>query len=122
MNRLNGLGQAVSLAALILIVVPALAAPTSAVGDMDIGALMARAEETLDLGATDAVVLFDGRTVRVASDGAVQTTFHQIVWISTELGIEEYAVITSYSIHYTKLYDGETPRDRPLRLPPGDVA
>lgn len=91
MNRLNGLGQAVSLAALILIVVPALAAPTSAVGDMDIGALMARAEETLDLGATDAVVLFDGRTVRVASDGAVQTTFHQIVWISTELGIEEYA-------------------------------
>ena len=91
MNRLNGIGQAVSLVALLLMVVPALAAPTSAVGNMDIGALMARAEETLDLGSTDVVLLFDGRTVQIASDGAVETTFHQIVWISTELGIEEYA-------------------------------
>ncbi len=91
MNRLNGIGQAISLVALLLMVVPALAAPTSAVGDMDIGALMARAEETLDLSSTDAVLLFDGRTVRMASDGAVETTLHQIVWISTELGIDEYA-------------------------------
>lgn len=91
MNRLNGLEQTIALAALLLMVVPALAAPTSAVGDMDIGALMARADETLDLGSTDVVLLFDGRTVDIAADGAVQTTFHQIVWISTELGIDEYA-------------------------------
>lgn len=79
------------LAAFMLMATPLLAAPTSATGEMDIGALMARAEETLDLGTTDVVVLYDGRDVRVASDGAVATTFHQIVWISTELGIEEYA-------------------------------
>ncbi len=91
MNRLNGFGQAIALAALVLLVVPALAAPTSAVGDMDIGALMERAGETLDLGSTDVVLLFDGRTVQVALDGSVRTSFHQIVWISTELGIDEYA-------------------------------
>lgn len=70
---------------------PVCAAPTSAVGGMDIGALMARAEDTLDLRMTDAVLLFDGRDVDIAQDGAVTTTFHQIVWISTELGIDEYA-------------------------------
>jgi len=90
-NRLNGIRQAVTLAALLLMVVPALAAPVSAVGDMDIGALMARAEETLDLDTTDVVLLFDGRDVSIAPDGSVETVFHQIVWISTELGIDEYA-------------------------------
>jgi len=88
---IRGLRPTLSLPALALLVVAAPAAPTSAVGEMDIGALMARAEETLDLDVTDVALLFDGRDVRVASDGAVTTTFHQIVWISTELGIDGYA-------------------------------
>ncbi len=88
MNRLMTFAAfAVALA----LAAPLAAAPTSVIGEMDIGELMARAEEMVDLDATDVVLLFDGREIAVASDGTMTTVFHQIVWISTELGIDEYA-------------------------------
>ncbi|MCD4691096.1 DUF3857 domain-containing protein [bacterium] len=103
MNRMTlrsapGILLALITLTLVFVTAPATAVPMSAAttatgadGRMDIGALMDRAKETLDLEVTDVVLLFDGRDVAVASDGSVTTTFHQIVWISTELGIEEYA-------------------------------
>jgi hypothetical protein len=67
------------------------AEPVSSVRGLDIGKLTSQAESSLDLSEMDAVILYDGREIEVHVDGSLRTTFHQIVWISTELGIEEYA-------------------------------
>ncbi len=67
------------------------AEPLASAGGLDIGALMSQAKSSLDLSELDAVLLYDGREIEVQVDGGLRTTFHQIAWISTELGIDEYA-------------------------------
>ncbi len=67
------------------------AEPLASGRGLDIGELLSQAKSSLDLSEMDAVILYDGRDIEVRVDGSLRTTFHQIVWISTELGIEEYA-------------------------------
>jgi hypothetical protein len=67
------------------------AEPLASAGGLDIGALMSQAKSSLDLSELDAVLLYDGCEIEVQVDGGLRTTFHQIAWISTELGIDEYA-------------------------------
>ncbi len=69
---------------------PCGAEPLSFLGRVDIGALMSHARSSLDLSELDAVLLYDGREIEIHVDGRLRTTFHQIAWISTELGIDEY--------------------------------
>ncbi len=70
--------------------VPAGAAPESAAGGHDIGALMAAAEEHYDLSKLDAVLLLEQRTVSVAT-GSRRTTVHRIAWLGTEIALDAYA-------------------------------
>ncbi len=66
------------------------AAPAAADGVHDVGELMAAARAWVDLESMDAVVLLESRSIELRP-GERTTTFHEIVWISTELGIERYA-------------------------------
>ncbi len=87
-----GAGVCAIVLALVLIIPHQCAAePLASAGGLDIGELMSQAKSSLDLSEMDAVVLYDGREIEVRVDGSLRMTFHQVVWISTELGIEEYA-------------------------------
>ncbi len=70
--------------------VPAGAAPESAAGGHDIGALMAAAEEHYDLSKLDAVLLIEDLTVTVAA-GSRRTTVHRVAWLGTEIALDTYA-------------------------------
>ena len=79
------------IAALVLLpAVPADAAPESAAGGYDIGALMTAAEEHYDLSRLDAVLLVEDLTVVVAP-GSRRTTVHRVAWLGTEIGLNAYA-------------------------------
>ncbi|MBD3335677.1 MAG: DUF3857 domain-containing protein, partial [Candidatus Eisenbacteria bacterium] len=69
----------------------AAAAPMSAAGGYDIGALLAEAEREFELARQDAVILLEDHDIVIAADGARETTVHRIVWMSTELALESYA-------------------------------
>ena len=59
--------------------------------EYNIAELMTIAEQTYDLANEDAVLLLDGLRQEWSIDGKLTTVRHQIVWISTEYGIEEFA-------------------------------
>ncbi|MCK4408821.1 MAG: hypothetical protein KAW67_01970, partial [Candidatus Eisenbacteria sp.] len=78
------------IAAFVLLpVVPADAAPESAVGGHDIGGLMAAAREHYDLSRLDAVLLLEDLKVAVSA-GSRRTTVHRIAWLGTEIGLAAY--------------------------------
>jgi len=83
----------IALLALLLLAAPATlaAAPASALGAYDIGALAAEAEATLDLDRNDAVVLLTSREIEILDDGRLATTVHTIVWLGSEYGVNAYA-------------------------------
>jgi hypothetical protein len=66
------------------------AAPLAAVGDHDIGALMAEAREQHDLSRMDAVLLLEDLSIEILDEGDYRTTVHRIAWIGTELGLDTY--------------------------------
>ncbi len=58
--------------------------------EYNIAELMTIAEQTYDLTSEDAILLLDGLHQEWSADGKLTTVMHQIVWISTDYGIEEY--------------------------------
>ncbi len=74
-----------------------LAQPVSYDEAYDIGELMIVAENTFKFNPDqrhadqDAVILLDKQSVEWLEDGRCRTTIHQIVWISSEYAIDEYA-------------------------------
>ncbi len=58
--------------------------------DIDIPALMTKAQETFDLQKEDAVLLFDGQKVRQHADGRITHFVHRVIWINTDQAIESY--------------------------------
>lgn len=65
--------------------------PMTYSGRLDIGEMMAIADSTFDLAQEDAVVLLEGRRETVLPDGRRSLLIHQIVYITTDYGIETYA-------------------------------
>lgn len=67
------------------------AAPMTYSGRLDIGEMMTIADSTFDLANEDAVVLLNGRRETVLPDGRRSLLIHQIVYITSDYGIEHYA-------------------------------
>ncbi len=59
-------------------------------GGYDLDDLMAQAQERYDLAALDAILLLNSLEVSILPNGDRVTRTHQVVWIETEIGIEEY--------------------------------
>ncbi len=57
----------------------------------DLDELWARAPKLFEYSAHDAVLLLESRRVSILDNGDLATRVHQVVWISTEAGIEEHA-------------------------------
>ena len=57
----------------------------------DMDGLWARAQKEFDLKAHDAVLLLEGRHVTILDNGNLKTRIHRVVWIGTEVGIEDHA-------------------------------
>jgi hypothetical protein len=67
------------------------AEPMTYTGSYDIGELMAKAEAAYDLSQQDVIYLIEGREDTWTADGRRSTKVHRVVWISSDLGIEEFA-------------------------------
>jgi len=57
----------------------------------DLDELWAKAQKQYDLKAHDAVLLLEGRYVSILENGNLRTRVHRVVWIGTEVGIEDHA-------------------------------
>ena len=57
----------------------------------DLDELWASAQKNFDLKALDAVLLLESRHVTILDNGNLKTRFHRVVWIGTEVGIEDHA-------------------------------
>ncbi len=68
-----------------------LAEPMTYSGKHDIGEMMTIAEQSFDLSKQDAVILLEGEKRYLLPDGRQRTLFHEIVWINTEYGLDNYA-------------------------------
>jgi hypothetical protein len=79
------------LAILALSALPVQAEPYDATGERDVAELMARAQEHYDLEELDAVLLLKEESVDLSTDGIMTRTFHEIVWMGTELAVDRYA-------------------------------
>jgi len=77
--------------ALMMIAGLAYAEPMTYTGSYDIGALMAKAEAAYDLSQQDAIYLIEGREDTWTADGRRKTKLHRVIWISSDIGIEEFA-------------------------------
>ncbi len=77
-------------AALLLVAGQAAAEPMDAFGERDIGASMDVARQAWDVSSLDAVVLLDETVVSIHQDGSRTDMIHRIVWMATELALEEY--------------------------------
>ncbi len=77
-------------AALLLAAGQAPAAPMDAFGELDLGTMMDGVRATWNLSRLDAVVLLDETLVSIHEDGSRTDRVHTIVWISTELALEDY--------------------------------
>jgi len=62
----------------------------SVTGEDDIGELMAIAESEYDLEKHDAVFLLDEKSFQWSADGRLTTTVHRIIWVGTDVGVEEF--------------------------------
>ena len=59
-------------------------------GELNIAELMTVAENEFDLSGVDAVFLYDGRSVTWQPDGRLVNQIHRVIWIGTDIGIEEF--------------------------------
>jgi hypothetical protein len=57
----------------------------------DLDMLWARAQKEFDLARHDAVLLLASRHVSILENGDKRTRVHRVVWIGTEVGIEDHA-------------------------------
>ncbi len=81
----------VSLLALMLCAITAVAADMGTSGGFDLDALWAQAQRTYDTRSLDAVVLLEDREVTLEPSGDLATTVHRVVWINSSTAIHEYA-------------------------------
>lgn len=56
----------------------------------NISELMNTASQNFDMQIQDAVFLLDSKDVSWLPDGRLSTTIHQIIWLNTEVAVEEY--------------------------------
>jgi len=70
---------------------PILAQTMGVSGGHDLDALWRQAQRQLDTSADDALLLLESRHITVSTDGDLRTRVHRLVWIGTEVGIEEHA-------------------------------
>ena len=57
----------------------------------DLDELWARAQKQFDISKHDAVLLLESRQVSILDNGDLRTRVHRVVWVSTDVGIDEYA-------------------------------
>jgi hypothetical protein len=57
----------------------------------DLDDLWARAQQQFELSKHDAVLLLESRQVSILGNGDLVTRVHRVVWISTEVGIDDHA-------------------------------
>ncbi|MBN1885030.1 MAG: DUF3857 domain-containing protein [Candidatus Krumholzibacteriota bacterium] len=92
MTRITTITATVAFGLLLALFASALGAAVMGVSrGHDLDALLARAGETVDLGAHDAVVLLESRTVDLSEPGTRRTTVHRVVRIATSLAIRRHA-------------------------------
>lgn len=60
-------------------------------GGYDLDALWSQAREQYELSGHDAVLLLESRRVSISTGGDLLTRVHRVVWIGTEVGIDDYA-------------------------------
>ncbi len=71
--------------------VPAFSEPMGVSGGFDLDRLWSEAQRMFDLSRLDAVLLLESRRVTISADGNRRTAVHRVVWIGTEIGIDDHA-------------------------------
>jgi hypothetical protein len=76
---------------LVALAVPLYAETMGVSGGHDLDRLWAEAQAHYDLEAVDAVLLLESLHVTVAASGDRTTRIHRVVWIGSEVGVDDYA-------------------------------